>query len=65
MGKVFDVCEYGNIGCTYYIWRELCVYLCNHVVQRSWFQVAMFKVSVVVRWSLYLHGLHDRCVLTF
>lgn len=30
--------------CAHYIWRELCMYLCNHVIQRSRSHVTMFKI---------------------
>lgn len=32
----------------HYIWRGLCMYLCNRVIQRSWFHVAMLKIR---QWS--------------
>lgn len=48
------------IWCGYSIWRELCVYLCNHVIQRSWFHVTLVKIrqwgrAGSVRLTLYLH----------
>lgn len=57
--------------CAHYIWRELCVYLCNHVIQRSCFHGRMFKIR---QWGKARDGhritpwgetrLHDPSVLT-